>query len=161
MMPAALWTSELKSEQMIRKNSRLSFGIMCVSVQKLMGSWWNEDVWGGESIKCQKQVSLQYCCSFKCFFVVFAVLWKLKIFPVAWRSSIGRQKSCRKAWLQLDVLCWEESLVERELNHFHFHWVGWKWIKPSFLLQIYFLFVLLILYLRSWPFQFSYCLFIN
>lgn len=136
-MSAALWTSEPKSEQMIRKNSRFSFGIMCVSVQKLEGSWWNEDVWGGESKKCQKQDSLQCCYCFKSFFVMFVVLWKLKIFPVAWKSSISKQKSCRKAWLQLDVLHWEGSLIGRELNHFHFHWVGWKWTKPSFLLRVY------------------------
>lgn len=131
MISAALWTGEPKSEQMIRKNYRCSFGILCVSVQKLEGSWWNENVWGGEeSVKCQKQDSLQYSCCFKYFFIVFVVLWKLKIFPVALRSSISRQKSCRKAWLQFDVLFWEESLIGRELNHFHFQ-QPLSWLKMN------------------------------
>lgn len=94
---------EQKLEQVIWKSSRFNFGIMCVCVQKLERSWW-KDVWGEESVKCQNQEDPQYCC-FKTFFAVFVVLWELKIFPVAWRSSRSRQKPCRKAWLQLDILC--------------------------------------------------------
>lgn len=51
-----------------------------MSIQKLEESWWNEDVLEEESKICQNQDSTKYCCCFKSFFVVVAVLWKLKIF---------------------------------------------------------------------------------